>query len=343
MKPTESFNTPERQKPPKYLQVVNAVIGDIEGGLLSIGDRLPSINEACLDWYLSKDSVKRAYETLSQLGLITSIYRKGYFISAKANRRLQRVLIITGQLTESVKQLHASIALQLGSNALIDICTYNHHQDLLCQLIDKHIGNYHYFLLMPHLNGISASTIQCLRNLPANQLILVGSQWRQIIKHGHQIEYGSEQVLFDALESKLSVLKKYKKLNLVLPNLDFFSSDYISAFKQFCIKYVFDFELLDELTDEDISASQAYFVTDSADLITLVDYSQCHGLSLGKDLGIVSFIENEYCRLLAGGISVISHPSAEVGRLIAQILSGQPGSYRPSHALPLQLQFRTSC
>lgn len=343
MKLTEFRNAPEKQKAPKYLQVVNSVIGDIEGGILTIGDRLPSINEACLDWYLSKDSVKRAYETLSQLGLITSVYRKGYFISGKANRRLQRVLMITGQLTESVKQLHASVANQLGNNALIDICTYNHHQDLLCQLIDKHLGNYHYFLLMPHFNAISSSTIQCLKNLPSHQLILVGSQWRQVMQHGHQIEYGSEKVLFDALESKLTVLKKYKKLNLVLPNLDFFSSDYISAFKQFSIKNAFDFQLFDELTDEDILPNEAYFVTDSADLITLVDYSQLHGLQLGQNLGIVSFIENEYCRLLAGGISVISHPSAEVGRLIAQILSGQQGSCQPSHTLPLHLQFRTSC
>ena len=343
MKPTASVNTPERPRALKYQQVVNAVIDDIEGGLLSIGDRLPSINEACLDWYISKDSVKRAYETLSQLGLITSVQRKGYFISGKANRRLQRVLMITGQLTESVKQLHASIAHQAGEGVLIDICTYNHHQDLLCQLIEKHLGNYHYFLLMPHLNGISASTIQCLRNLPGNQLILVGSQWREVVQHGHQIEYGSEKVLYDALESKLSVLKKYSKLNLVLPNLDFFSSDYIRAFKQFSIKYSFDFQLIDELTDEDIYTNEAYFVTDSADLIRLVDYSQLHSLRLGRDLGIVSFTENEYSRLLAGGISVISHPSAELGRMIAQIFTGHPSSFQPSHSLPLQLQFRTSC
>jgi DNA-binding transcriptional regulator YhcF (GntR family) len=343
MKPSVTVNMPERQRALKYQQVVNAIIGDIEGGLLSIGDRLPSINEACLDWYISKDSIKRAYETLSQLGLITSVYRKGYYISGKANRRLQRVLMITGQLTESVKQVHASIADQAGEGVLIDICTYNHHQDLLCQLIEKHLGNYHYFLLMPHLNAISPSTIQCLRNLPGNQLILVGSHWREVVQHGYRIEYGSEKVLYDALESKISVLKKYKKLNLVLPNLDFFSADYIRAFKQFSTKYAFDFQIIDELTDEDIHANEAYFVTDSADLIKLVDFSQFHSLRLGQDLGIVSFTENEYSRLLAGGISVISHPSAEVGRLIAQIFAGHPGPPQPAHFLPLQLQFRTSC
>jgi len=343
MKPSVPVNIETARKGLKYQQVVKAVIDDIECGVLSIGDRLPSINEACLDWFISKDSVKKAYETLSQLGLITSVYRKGYFISGKANRRFKRVLMITGQLTESVKQLHASIASQAGVGVLIDICIYNHHQDLLRELIENHIGNYHYFLMMPHLNGISPATIQCIKNLPNNKLILVGGQWKEVIRHGFQIDYGSESVLFDALEKKLSVLRKYNKLNLVLPNQDFCSADYIRAFKQFSTRYAFDFELIDELEDADIHLNEAYFVTDSADLIKLVDYSQINALTLGKDLGIVSFNENEYSRFLAGGISVISQPSAELGWLINRVLSGQPVPPQQIHSLPLQLQFRTSC
>ncbi|GAA4464082.1 hypothetical protein GCM10023189_42820 [Nibrella saemangeumensis] len=341
MKHTPTFN--ESQRSPKYLQVVNAVISDIEGGVLRIGDRLPSINEACIEWYLSKDSVKRAYETLYQLGLITSVYRKGYFIAGRSSRRSHRVLIITGQLTESVKQLHDAIARHVNDEALIDICTYNYRQDLLCQVIDKHLGNYHYFLLMPHLLGTSPATVQCLRNLPGNQLILVGSQWQEVLQHGHQIRYGGEKALYEALQSQASVLKKYKRLNLVLPTAEFFGADYIRAFQQFCIRHDFDFQLLDELTSNDIRRHQAYFVMDSADLITLVDYSQQHQLRLGQDLGIVSFIENEYTRLLAGGVSVISHPSAEIGRLVAQIVGKQPGPGQSPYVLPLELQFRATC
>ncbi|QIP17324.1 GntR family transcriptional regulator [Spirosoma aureum] len=339
----DTLITTDRQRSPKYLQVVNAVISEIEGGSLRIGDRLPSINDACTDWYLSKDSVKRAYDTLSQLGLITSVYRKGYFIAGKSNRRIQRVLIITGQLTESVKQLHDAIVRQVGGKALIDICTYNYRQDLLGQLIDKHLGNYHYFLLMPHLVETNPASIQCLNNLPGNQLILVGSQWRNLLTHGHQIYYGGQKAFYEALESQLTVLRKYSQLNLVLPNLDFFEADYIQAFQQFCTRHDFNFQLLDELTEADICLHQAYFVTDSADLITLVDYSQQHALRLGQDLGVVSLTENEYTRLLAGGVSVISHPSAEVGRLVSQILVGQPGPSQPAYSLPLQLQFRASC
>jgi DNA-binding LacI/PurR family transcriptional regulator len=141
----------------------------------------------------------------------------------------------------------------------------------------------------------------------------------------------------------LAALQKYKKLNLVLPTSEFFGADYIRAFQQFCIRHQFDYQLLDELTPDDIRLNQAYFVMDSADLITLVDFSQQHGLRLGRDLGIVSFSENDYTRLLAGGISVISHPSAEIGRWVAQILGRQPGLCQTPYSLPLELQFRATC
>ncbi|HEX9955753.1 MAG TPA: GntR family transcriptional regulator [Fibrella sp.] len=333
----------DRPQLPKYMQVVNAIVRDIEKGVLGLGDRLPSINEACADWYLSKDSVKRAYETLHQLGFITSINRKGFFIAGQPNRHALRVLIVTGQLTDSVKQLHDAIAANLKRQVILDICSYNYQRQLLCQLLSRHLGDYHYFVMMPHLIGQDPATLQSLRNVPGQQLILVGNQWPDMLQHGHQLRYGGERAVYEALESKLAILRKYSRLNLVLPEHDCFDADSIRAFQRFCQTYEFDFQLIDELSEGDMQPRQAYFVADSRHLIALVDYSQRTGLRLGQELGIVSFVENEYTRLLAGGVSVIAHPSAEVGRLVAQILSGQPGPCAAPRSLPLQLQFRASC
>lgn len=333
----------DRTRSPKYLQVVNAIVSDIEKGVLTLGDRLPSLNEACAEWYLSKDSVKRAYETLYQMGFITSINRKGFFIAGHSKRHALRVLIVTGQLTDSVKQLHDAIAANLNREAILDVCSFNYQRQLLCQLLGKHLGDYHYFVLMPHLIGQDPATLQSLRNVPGQQLILIGNQWPDALKHGHQLRYGGETALYEALLSQLTTLRKYTCLNLILPEHDCFDADSIRAFRRFCTAHGFDFELIDELTEDDIHPGQAYFVADSRHLIALVDYSQRTGLRLGQELGVVSFVENEYTRLLAGGVSVIAHPSAEVGRLVAQILSGQPGPCAAPRSLPLQLQFRASC
>lgn len=337
----------DRTRSPKYLQVVNAIVNDIEKGVLALGDRLPSLNEACAEWYLSKDSVKRAYETLYQMGIITSINRKGFFIAGQTKRNALRVLIVAGQLTDSVKQLHDAIAANLNQepgrpSVTLDVCSFNYQRQLLCQLLGKHLGDYHYFVLMPHLIGQDAATLQSLRNVPGHQLILTG-QWPDELQHGHQLRYGGETALYDALLSQLTTLGKYTCLNLVLPEHDGFDADSIRAFRRFCTTHQFDFQLIDELSERDMQPHQAYFVADSCHLIALVEYSQRTGFELGKEFGVVSFVENDYTRLLAGGVSVIAQPSAEVGRLAAQIISGQARSCPAPRSLPLQLQFRASC
>lgn len=242
-----------------------------------------------------------------------------------------------------MKQLHDAITANVQREVTLDICSFNYQRQLLCQLLGKHLGDYHYFVLMPHLIGQDAATLQSLRSVPGHQLILVGNQWPDGLQHGHQLRYGSETALYDALVSQLTTLRKYKSLNLVLPEQDCFDADSIRAFRRFFTTHNFDFQLIDELTDADIHSRQAYFVADSRHLIALVDYSQQAGLRLGQDLGIVSFVENEYTRLLAGGVSVIAHPSAEAGRLVEQIMGGQTNPCASPRSLPLHLQFRASC
>jgi DNA-binding GntR family transcriptional regulator len=49
---------------------------------LKIGDRLPSINEISAEYYLSRDTVEKAFNELRKKGIITSVKRRGYFISS---------------------------------------------------------------------------------------------------------------------------------------------------------------------------------------------------------------------------------------------------------------------
>lgn len=332
-----------RSRLPRYQQVANAIMSDIEKGLLNQGDRLPSINEACAEWYLSKDSIKRAYEILYQSGFITSVHRRGFFIAGHPKRPALRVLMVTGQLTDSVKQLHEAITTHIDREIILDVCSHNYQRQLLCQVLTKNLGDYHYFVLLPHLIGQNPATRQCLLNVPGQQLILIGNQWQEVIQHGHHVRYGGETALYEALNSHLPALQKYTRLNLVLPEHDCADADSIRAFQHFCTEHGLDFELLDDLSDADIRPQQAYFVANFGHLAKLVDYSQRTGLRPGEQIGIVSFLENDFTRLLAGGVSVIAHPSAEVGRLVAGILSGQPHTGPAAHFLPLNLQFRASC
>ena len=46
---------------PKYKQVVDLFISDIQAGILKQGQRIPSINETSEELLLSRDTIEKAY------------------------------------------------------------------------------------------------------------------------------------------------------------------------------------------------------------------------------------------------------------------------------------------
>ena len=44
---------------PKYKQVVNLILSDIEAGIFKKGQRIPSINETSEELFLSRDTVEK--------------------------------------------------------------------------------------------------------------------------------------------------------------------------------------------------------------------------------------------------------------------------------------------
>ena len=55
---------------PKYLQVVDLFISDIEAGIFKHGQRIPSINETSEELLLSRDTVEKAYVYMKNNGRI---------------------------------------------------------------------------------------------------------------------------------------------------------------------------------------------------------------------------------------------------------------------------------
>jgi len=66
---------------PKYRQIVNSIVEDIERGVLTIGQRVPSINDISEEYYLSRDTVEKAYNVLKEKEIIVSVKGKGYYVA----------------------------------------------------------------------------------------------------------------------------------------------------------------------------------------------------------------------------------------------------------------------
>ena len=66
---------------PKYKQVVDLLLSDIEAGIFKVGQRIPSINETSEELLISRDTVEKAYVFLRKKGILASVRGKGYYVN----------------------------------------------------------------------------------------------------------------------------------------------------------------------------------------------------------------------------------------------------------------------
>jgi len=79
---------------PKYQQIVNSIIEDIDKGILIIGDRIPSINDISEEFYLSRDTVEKAYNQLKKKKVIVPVKGKGYYVAQAVSQSQIKILFL---------------------------------------------------------------------------------------------------------------------------------------------------------------------------------------------------------------------------------------------------------
>lgn len=83
--------------PPLYQQLADDIAGQIDAGILRVGERLPSLREMRMRRGLSLSTVQEAFRVLEDLGLVEARPQSGFFVA----RRLPRTAI--AQPTEPVE------------------------------------------------------------------------------------------------------------------------------------------------------------------------------------------------------------------------------------------------
>lgn len=88
------YNPELNKKLPKYRQIIQSIVKDIERGILKKDDQLPSINELFFEYDIAKDTVEKAYRELKEDGIITSVRGKGYFVHGLKGSKIRILLIL---------------------------------------------------------------------------------------------------------------------------------------------------------------------------------------------------------------------------------------------------------
>lgn len=310
----------QHSKIPKYQQVVDTIVSDIHVGIVKVGDRIPSINETSEEYYLSRDTVEKAYKILRRRGIITAVRGKGFYVTSADRAEGRRVLLVLNKLSDHKKTIYNSFVKNLDNDTTVDLHIHQSDSRILEKIIIENLGKYDHYVIMPHLHEETSQIQAVINKIPKDRLLLLNRNLDGI--HG---EYGCvyedyENDIYGALYTGLSKIRKYKKLVLVFPAVNHYCAGIKKGFIRFCDEELFEHEIIPCASSRTVSAGELYIVIEESDLVEIIKGGAAGNLRLGRNFGIIAYNDSPFKEILAGGISVLSTDFSGMGETMAKMV-----------------------
>jgi DNA-binding transcriptional regulator YhcF (GntR family) len=300
---------------PKYRQIINSVQQAIERKALKKGDKVPSINEICSDFGLSRDTVMLAFNELKSRGILLSQPGKGYYIVTTEIQPQENIFVLFDELNSFKEDLYNSLISNLKGKAIVDIYFHHFNFKVFKNLIAESLGNYTSYIIMP---ATFDNTSHLLSKFPKEKVFIL-DRLKPDLKIYPVLYQDFENDFYDALVEGHELLKKYRKLVFVNPGGKE-PAERVKGFERFCNANGFGFQVVKSLDGLRPELYEAYFVTSDRDLVEIVKLARDYNYKLGKKFGIVSFNDTMLKEVVAGGITTISTDFIEMGKTLTDMV-----------------------
>ncbi|WP_162055093.1 GntR family transcriptional regulator [Pontibacter pamirensis] len=306
-------------KTPKYKQILQAIIDDVEKGVLKKDQRLPSINDLSAELWIGRDTVERAYRELRGQGIITSIQGKGNFIAGTGAKKL-KILLVFNKLSSYKKIIYYSFLKTLGDKATLDLHIHHYDVQVFKDIIEKNLGKYNYYVIMPHFSYDADQNEykRILKSIPSEELVLLDKDLPSLNSKYLAVYQDFEKDIFNALQSALDLLNKYQKLTLIFPVDGQYPIEILNGFRYFCLCYNKNFSIINNLAEEVPHIGTVYITIEESDLGDLFKKIKQLNFTPGKDLGIISFNDTALKEVLS--VTIITTDFEAMGQTAANLL-----------------------
>ncbi|MCC5936092.1 MAG: GntR family transcriptional regulator [Lunatimonas sp.] len=321
----------ENSRIPKYLQIAHSIIEDIESQHLTVGDKIPSINEISEEYYLSRDTVEKAYNQLKEKKIIVSVKGKGYYVARNISHNKETVLFLMNKLSNYKLRIYNSFIDSMGTSVQVDLQIYHCDPKNLLHILEENMGAYDHFVVMPHFKNddkshynIDCSVMETLKRIPSEKLLIMDNYLADFEGQVASIYQDFKHDIYKALCEGIFQLQNYEKLLLVYPQQTLYPypKEIMQGFKKFCKDFEFDHEILETVyTDMELRSGDVFIVIEENDLVNLVKQVREQNLALGEDIGIISYNDTPLKELL--GITVISTDFKLMGETAAYMIRKQ--------------------
>ncbi|MDG2279852.1 MAG: GntR family transcriptional regulator [Flavicella sp.] len=318
----------EDSRKPKYIQIVDSVTENISNGHFAMGEKMPSINMLSEEFYLSRDTVEKAYKILKKRKIITAVRGKGYYIAKTNLISKTNILFLVNKLSSYKLQIYNSFNHSIGANSHTDLQIYHCDESVFLNLLEKNKGSYDYYIVMSHFKSEDSkhmsspeSVVKALNEIPKKKLIMLDNLNQQIDGNIIKIYQDYENDIYDSLEEGYTKIAKYKKIVLVYPDKSVYPypKRIVHGFRKFCVNKSLDFEIIDEIYDDMILKKGDLFITIvEDDLVNLINLIRDNEFIIGEDIGVLSYNDTPLKELL--GISVVSTDFKKMGGTAASMI-----------------------
>jgi DNA-binding transcriptional regulator YhcF (GntR family) len=197
--------------------------------VVNIGDRIPSINETSEEFYLSRDTVVKAYDLLRNRGIITSVKGKGFYITSTGKNKGKRILLLFNKLSDRKKTIYNSFITNLPEDTKVDLQVHHCDPAVLEKIIIENHGKYDHYVIMPHLKEETEGVKAAINKIPKDKLIMVNKDLENIEGNYACVYEDFENDIYSGLHTGLEEIKKYSKLYLVFPKSNFYCNGIIKG------------------------------------------------------------------------------------------------------------------
>lgn len=304
---------------PKYKQVVELIISDIEAGIFKKGQRVPSINETSEELLLSRDTVEKAYVYLRKKGILSSVRGKGYYVNQANLQKKLKVALVFNKLSNYKRNIYYSFVETLGSKAGVDVFIYNYSIDKFEEIINDHLTAYDYFVILPQFYDENDRAAEVIRRIPKTKVLLIDRNLD--VLNDYPVVYQEfEKDIQTALGKALPLIRKYETINLVFPQNEYYSKNIIRGFRIFCQVNELEFSVIRQFAEENVKKEQAYVLVSDDDLYRFIKICRERNWKTGQDVGVVAYNDNPVKEILEDGITTITTNHDEIGRTVARMI-----------------------
>lgn len=292
--PDELGRINDASEQPKFHQIASRIRELIDSGRLSLGDRLPSVNEIIAHFQVSRDTAVKAYQELKDLGIIEATPNKACFVSNVLIRDdLRRVLFLVDSMTPYKERIYYGLLDTLKGGYYVDIMTHGDSFDILKAVYERYKSMRSCAALLVVPTASQGQEEEYFKYVNPGNLFFLD---RRIPSLRHPSAWQDfRSGFYHALSRETAVLSKYRKIVFLTK---FFTNPIVEEMKEGISRFADSANMAFEhrhtmFSDRDVRGKVAvepgelFIVLDDHLLTVTLDACAERGLVLGKDAGVV--------------------------------------------------------